>query len=220
MTNPCRGARRAVLYAVKMVRGLISGGTMRRSGLWFAGVVGLVLAVGGAAAMGQPMPAQASAPAAAPAAAQPGVRMSGGMAWPSNLPAPMPLWANGAPGALGSSEEDTPTIAAFIPASNPTKTAVVIAPGGGYVHLSMVKEGSDVAAWLNARGVAAFVLKYRLGMKYHNPVELEDAQRAIRTVRSDAAKYGVAPDHIGIWGFSAGGHLAATAGTQFDAGNA
>src|ERR1035441_4949957 len=144
MTNPCRGARRAVLYAVKMVRGLISGGTMRRSGLWLAGVVGLVRAGGGAAAMGQPMPAQTSAPVAAPAAAQPGGRISGGMAWPSNLPAPMPLWPNGTPGALGSSEEDTPTIAAFIPASNPTKTAVVIAPGGGYVQLSMVKEGSDV----------------------------------------------------------------------------
>src|ERR1039458_9886994 len=134
MTKPCPGARRAVLYAVKMVRGLISGGAMRRSGLWFAGVVGLVLAVGGAAAMGQPMPAQTSAPAAAPAGARPGVRIRGGMAWPSNLPTPMPLWPNGAPGALESSEEDTPTIAAFIPASNPTKTAVVIAPGGGYVR--------------------------------------------------------------------------------------
>jgi acetyl esterase/lipase len=153
-------------------------------------------------------------------AAQPGGRMSGGYPWPANLPAPVPLWANGAPGALGSSDEDTPTIAAFIPASNPTKTAVVIAPGGGYQHLSMVKEGSDVAAWLNARGVAAFVLKYRLGMKYHSPIELGDAQRAIRTVRADAAQYGIAPDHIGMWGFSAGGHLTASAGTMFDGGNA
>jgi acetyl esterase/lipase len=142
------------------------------------------------------------------------------MVWPSNLPAPIPLWTGEAPGALGSSEEDTPTIAAFIPASNPTKTAVVIAPGGGYTHLSMIKEGADVAAWLNARGVAAFVLKYRLGMKYHSPIELGDAQRAIRTVRADAAKYGIAPDHIGMWGFSAGGHLTATTGTLFDAGNA
>src|ERR1035441_2627023 len=129
-------------------------------------------------------------PAAAPAAAQPGGRMSGGTAWPSNLPDPMPLWTSGAPGALGSSEEDTPTIAVFLPASNPTKTAVVVAPGGGYVHLSMVKEGSDVAAWLNAHGVAAFVLRYRLGPKYHSPIELGDAQRAIRTVRADAAQYG------------------------------
>src|SRR4051812_37270827 len=72
-------------------------------------------------------------------------RMSGGMVWPTSLPEPMPLWSAGAPGALGSTEEDTPTIAAFIPAANPTKTAVVIAPGGGYVHLSMIKEGADVA---------------------------------------------------------------------------
>jgi acetyl esterase/lipase len=84
----------------------------------------------------------------------------------------------------------------------------------------MVKEGSDVAEWLNLHGVAAFVLKYRLGMKYHNPIELGDAQRAIRTVRSEAAKYGYAADHVGMWGFSAGGHLTATAGTHFDAGNA
>ncbi|HEY4379675.1 MAG TPA: alpha/beta hydrolase [Acidobacteriaceae bacterium] len=158
--------------------------------------------------------------AQAPTAAQPGGRMSGGYAWPANLPDPKPLWANGAPGALGSAEEDTPTIAAFIPASNPTKTAVIVDPGGGYVHLSMIKEGADVAAWLNARGVAAFVLRYRLGPKYHNPIELNDAKRAIRTVRADAAKYGISPDHIGMWGFSAGGHLTASAGTMFDAGDA
>lgn len=132
----------------------------------------------------------------------------------------MLLWPKGAPGALGTADEDKPTLTVYLPASNPTKTAVVIAPGGGYQHLSMVREGSDVAAWLNARGVAAFVLKYRLGMKYHSPVEMEDAQRAIRMVRARAAEYGVAADHIGIWGFSAGGHLAATAGTHFDAGSA
>ncbi len=76
--------------------------------------------------------------------------------------APMPLWSSGAPGALGTADDDTPTITAYIPASNPTKTAVIVAPGGGYQHLS-TKEGSDVAAWLNAHGVAAFVLKYRWG---------------------------------------------------------
>ena len=96
----------------------------------------------------------------------------------------------------------------------------MIAPGGGYEHLSVVHEGSDVAAWLNAHGIAAFQLRYRIGPKYHNPIELGDAQRAIRLVRADAAKYGVAADHIGMWGFSAGGHLTATAGTLFDAGNA
>lgn len=161
--------------------------------------VGCVLAMSCAVAMGQ---------AASQASAAP---VSG--------PAPMPLWAGQAPGALGTAVEDVPTLAAYIPASNPTKTAVVIAPGGGYLHLSMVKEGSDVAQWLNAHGVAAFVLKYRLGPAYHNPIELGDAQRAIRTVRADAAKYGIAADHIGMWGFSAGGHLTATAGTHFDVGN-
>jgi acetyl esterase/lipase len=132
----------------------------------------------------------------------------------------MLLWPKGAPGALGVADEDKPSLTAYLPAANPTKTAVVIAPGGGYQHLSMVREGSDVAAWLNARGVAAFLLKYRLGTKYHNPIELGDAQRAIRMVRAHAAEYGVATDRVGMWGFSAGGHLTATAGTHFDAGNA
>ncbi|SNS98526.1 Acetyl esterase/lipase [Granulicella rosea] len=139
---------------------------------------------------------------------------------PAPAPAPQPLWAGAAPGALGTEAVDIPTLTAFLPTSNPTKTAVIVAPGGGYLNLSMKKEGTDIAAWLNARGIAAFVLKYRLGPRYHNPVELQDAQRAIRTVRAHAAEYGVATDHIGMWGFSAGGHLAATAGTQFDAGKA
>jgi acetyl esterase/lipase len=132
----------------------------------------------------------------------------------------MLLWPAGAPGAVGDADDDKPTLTAYLPTlPNPTKTAVIVAPGGGYQHLSMVKEGSDVAHWLNAHGVAAFVLKYRLGMKYHNPVELGDAKRAIRMVRANAADYGIATDHIGVWGFSAGGHLAASAGTMFDAGN-
>jgi acetyl esterase/lipase len=96
---------------------------------------------------------------------------------------------------------------------------VVVAPGGSYQHLSVEKEGYAIARWLNERGVAAFVLQYRLGLKYHHPVEIGDAQRAIRMVRANAAEYGVATDHIGMWGFSAGGHLAATAGTHFDSGN-
>ena len=133
----------------------------------------------------------------------------------------MLLWAAGAPGAVGDAEEDKPTLTVYLPAEpNATKTGVVVAPGGSYTHLSMIKEGEDIALWLNAHGVAAFVLKYRLGPKYHNPIELGDAQRAIRTVRANAAEYGVAVDHVGMFGFSAGGHLAASAGTKFDAGNA
>jgi acetyl esterase/lipase len=97
---------------------------------------------------------------------------------------------------------------------------VIVCPGGGYVHLSMEKEGSDVAHWWNSLGVTAFVLKYRLGPKYRHPIELGDAQRAIRTVRARAAEWGVRPDRIGIMGFSAGGHLTSTAGTHFDSGKA
>jgi len=97
---------------------------------------------------------------------------------------------------------------------------VIVCPGGGYSGLSMDKEGDQIARWLNSLGVTAFVLKYRLGPKYHHPVELGDAQRAIRTVRSKASEYRLLPDRIGIMGFSAGGHLASTAGTHFDAGEA
>lgn len=85
--------------------------------------------------------------------------------------------------------------------------------------LAIDKEGTQVAHWLNERGVAAFVLTYRLGPRYHYPVELLDAQRALRYVRSHAAENGLEPDRIGIMGFSAGGHLASTAGTHFDAGD-
>jgi acetyl esterase/lipase len=132
-----------------------------------------------------------------------------------------PLWANGAPGALGSAPEDQPTITPYRPPEGRANgTAVVVFPGGGYQHLSMVKEGSDVADWLASLGVTAFVVRYRLGPAYHHPIQLGDAQRAIRTVRARAAEWGVDPARVGIIGFSAGGHLAATAGTHFDAGNA
>jgi acetyl esterase/lipase len=131
------------------------------------------------------------------------------------------LWPDGAPGAQGSEDIDKPALTVFVaPGENATKTAVVVAPGGGYEHLEWAKEGTDFAKWLNARGVTAFVLQYRLGPKYHYPVELEDAQRAIRWVRAHAAEYGVAADHVGMMGFSAGGHLTATAGTHFDEGKA
>ena len=81
-------------------------------------------------------------------------------------------------------------------------------------------EGRQPAEWLNSLGIAAFVLEYRLGPKYHYPVQLLDAQRAIRYVRANAEKIKIAPDRIGVWGFSAGGHLASLTGTHFGAGNA
>jgi acetyl esterase/lipase len=79
----------------------------------------------------------------------------------------------------------------------------------------MDHEGVQIAAWLNNLGISAYVLKYRLGPKYHYPIELWDAQRAIRYVRSHAVDFGIHPDRIGIWGFSAGGHLASTVATHF-----
>jgi acetyl esterase/lipase len=131
------------------------------------------------------------------------------------------LWPNGAPGAQGSRPEDEPTLTIFLPdAGKATRTGVVVCPGGGYVELAMQKEGTDIAEWLNSIGVAAFVLKYRLGPRYHHPIEMWDGQRAVRYVRYHAQEYGIAPDRIGIWGFSAGGHLASTVGTHFDSGKA
>ncbi len=98
-------------------------------------------------------------------------------------------------------------------------TAVIVAPGGSYQRLSMNLEGREPANAFNAMGIAAFVLRYRLGPRYRHPIEIGDAQRAIRTVRSRAAEWHIAPDRIGFVGFSAGGHLASSVSTHFDAGN-
>ena len=132
----------------------------------------------------------------------------------------IPLWADGAPGALGATPADTPILTPYLPpAGKANGTAVVIFPGGGYQHLSMEKEGSDVANWLAGAGVTTFVVRYRLGPSYHHPTMLGDAQRAIRIVRARAAEWNVDPRRLGVIGFSAGGHLASTAGTHFDAGS-
>jgi acetyl esterase/lipase len=130
----------------------------------------------------------------------------------------IPLWEGRAPGALGDAPADRPQITVYLPrASN--QTAVVVAPGGGYSGLAMNHEGRQVANWLNAQGITAFVLQYRLGPRYNHPIELGDAQRALRLVRARAAEFRINPERIGMLGFSAGGHLTATAGTHFDAGN-
>ncbi len=131
----------------------------------------------------------------------------------------MLLWPDGAPGALGKEDADRPTLTIYR-ARQPSGASVIVAPGGGYGALASNHEGRQVANLLNAAGVTAFVLKYRLGPKYRHPIELGDAQRAIRLVRARAPEFGIAPDRIGMMGFSAGGHLAATAGTHFDAGKA
>ncbi len=133
-------------------------------------------------------------------------------------PDPIRLWSGNAPGALGSAPDDIPTLTPFMP-SRPNGAAIIVCPGGGYSHLAD-HEGKPVAEWLNSIGITAFVLKYRIGPKYHHPVPLGDAARAIRLVRSRAAEWNLDAKRIGILGFSAGGHLASTIGTHFDAGQA
>src|SRR5699024_7049 len=93
-------------------------------------------------------------------------------------------------------------------------SSVVVFPGGGYAHLAMDHEGYQVAEWLNSLGIAAFVVKYRLGTRYNHPSQLQDARRAIRTVRANAEQWNISGNKIGILGFSAGGHLASMAGTH------
>jgi acetyl esterase/lipase len=103
----------------------------------------------------------------------------------------------------------------------PNGTAVVVLPGGGYGGLAMDHEGKQIAEWLNAQGVTAFVLKYRMhGTGHMHPVPMMDGQRAVRLVRSRAKEWKIDPARIGVMGFSAGGHLASTLGTHFDAGKA
>jgi acetyl esterase/lipase len=132
----------------------------------------------------------------------------------------VPLWSGTAPGALGAEDRDTPAISVFLPRTlAPNTPAVIICPGGGYANLANNHEGRQVANYLNSLGLAAFVLRYRLGPRYNHPIELGDAQRAIRLVRSRASEWRLDAARIGILGFSAGGHLAMTAGTHFDAGN-
>lgn len=151
------------------------------------------------------------------------------------------LWPNGAPGSKGNPSEEMvrvneygehivsnvhqPSITPYLPAGPKSNaTAVIIAPGGGHRELWMDHEGYTVAKWLRDHGVAAFVLKYRLAHQQGSTYtvegdELADVQRAIRIVRSRAAKWGINPEHIGMLGFSAGGELAALAGTRYDKGN-
>jgi acetyl esterase/lipase len=129
-----------------------------------------------------------------------------------------PLWAKAAPGALGDKDADVPTLTPFLPAAaKASGAAVVICPGGGYGGLAISYEGMDVGSWMAKRGVAGFVLKYRVA-PYKHPIPLQDAQRALRTVRARAKEWGVDPARVGILGFSAGGHLASTVATHFDDG--
>ncbi len=132
----------------------------------------------------------------------------------------VPLWVEGAPAATDRGEKHTPTLTAYWPeAGAATGASVVVCPGGGYGGLAMDHEGTQIAAWLNAHGLAAFILRYRHAPEYKHPVPLMDARRAVRTVRAHAAAWGLDEKRIGMIGFSAGGHLTATAGTQFEPGH-
>lgn len=138
---------------------------------------------------------------------------------PAAARAETPLWTGGAPGARGDSAGDRPSVTPFLaPAHRATGAAVVVFPGGGYQHLATEKEGTVVARWLNSLGVSAFVVRYRLGPKYRHPAMLDDGRRAVRLVRARAAEWKVDPGRVGVLGFSAGGHLASSVGTHFDAG--
>jgi acetyl esterase/lipase len=131
------------------------------------------------------------------------------------------LWPKGAPEAVSDKEEDKPSLTVWLPpADKATGAAVVVCPGGGYGALAVGHEGKDPAEWLNKHGVAALVLRYRIAPRYHHPAPLRDVQRALRTVRARADEWKLDPKRIGVWGFSAGGHLASTAATHFDDGKA
>jgi len=130
------------------------------------------------------------------------------------------LWDGNAPGAQGTAPEDIPTLTEVSKATpGNLRPGFVVCPGGGYSGLAG-HEGKPVAEWLESIGIKSLVLQYRLGPRYHHPIELGDVNRAIRYVRANAALLGVDPTRIGVLGFSAGGHLTSTAVTYFDSGHA
>lgn len=142
-------------------------------------------------------------------------------------PAVIDLWPEGVPGLLADARPETedngrftnihyPTLVQYEPTGAPSGTAVIYAPGGGYVRVAAGENGGEITRWLNSLGVTVFLLKYRHA-EYGHPAPLRDALRAVRLVRSRAAEFKVQPDRIGMIGGSAGGHLTATAGTLFDA---
>jgi len=155
-------------------------------------------------------------------------------------PKEIPLWPNGAPGSEGKTDKEVvrqgangersvfgihkPSLTPYLPPRDKaTGTAVIVIPGGGHRVLAIDHEGYNVAQWLSERGIAAFVLKYRLARETNSTYQVEvhalaDAQRAIRLVRTRAQEWGVDPARIGVMGFSAGGELAALASLHFDTG--
>jgi acetyl esterase/lipase len=139
-------------------------------------------------------------------------------------PADVPLWGETIPGPTSKDPKNVPTLSPRLaPADKAVGTAVVVCPGGGYSGRAIDHEGKQIAEWLNERGVHAFILKYRTANESQitpplEPGPMKDVQAAIRIVRHKAKEYGVDPKRVGVWGFSAGGHLASTAATHFDRG--
>lgn len=130
------------------------------------------------------------------------------------------LYPDGTPEAKGTGPGHQPTLTWYPATNRNTGVAVVICPGGGYGFLTVGHEGHQIAGWLNSMGISGIIVEYRMSQGgYRHPVPLLDAQRAVRTVRARAAEFGISPSKIGIIGFSAGGHLASTVLTHFDAGN-
>lgn len=131
------------------------------------------------------------------------------------------LWENAAPGSLGDRPQDKPTLTAYLP--DPAKrngATMIVLPGGGYSNLAG-HEGGAYAEWFASQGFTAYVLKYRLGSSgYRHPAMLQDVSRAVRMARVWAKRDGLDPAKIGVIGSSAGGHLAATIATHFEAGKA
>jgi acetyl esterase/lipase len=132
-----------------------------------------------------------------------------------------PLYPNGTPGATGDGPEHTPALTWYpADAASNTRVAVVILPGGGYGTHAINHEGHQIAEWLNGLGISGVIVEYRMSKGgYHHPVPLQDAQRAVRTVRARAVEFGIDPAKIGIIGFSAGGHLASAVITHWDGGD-
>lgn len=127
------------------------------------------------------------------------------------------LWPGGTPGALGDGPEDRPELTPYLLEGESPQACVIVCPGGGYARRAP-HEGEPIARWLNAVGVAACVLDYRVA-PYRHPQPLHDVQRAVRIVRQRAQEWRLDPQRVGVLGFSAGGHLAASAATLFDAGD-
>ncbi len=148
--------------------------------------------------------------------------LSAGTSAAAETPTQIKLWENGAPGSPETQPDDEPVILMHQPAADQANgTSAIVIPGGAYSGLAMDNEGLQIAEWLNSLGVRAFVLKYRLsGTGHRHPVPMLDGQRAIRTLRARAGEWKLDPQKIIVVGFSAGGHLASTLATHFDAGDA